>query len=49
MATLSSIVGIPGGLDNKESGFSAGDLASIPGSGRHLEKGMTTHSSILSW
>ena len=49
MATLSSIVGIPGGSDNKESGFSAGDLGSIPGSGRHLEKGMATHSSILAW
>ena len=26
-----------------------GDLGSIPGSGRSLEKGMVTHSSILAW
>ena len=27
----------------------AGDLGSIPGSGRSLEEGMATHSSILNW
>ena len=27
----------------------AGDLDSISGSGRPLEKGMATHSSILAW
>ena len=27
----------------------AGDPGSIPGSGRLLEKGMATHSSILAW
>ena len=27
----------------------AGDLGSIPGLGRSLEKGMVTHSSILAW
>ena len=27
----------------------AGDAGSIPGSGRSLEKGMTTHCSILTW
>ena len=27
----------------------AGDMGSIPGSGRSLEKGMATHSSILAW
>ena len=27
----------------------AGDAGSIPGSGRSLEKGMATHSSILAW
>ena len=26
-----------------------GDVGSIPGSGRSLEKGMATHSSILAW
>ena len=27
----------------------AGDIGSIPGSGRSLEKEMATHSSILAW
>ena len=27
----------------------AGDVCSIPGSGRSLEKGIATHSSILAW
>ena len=27
----------------------AGDMGSIPGSGRSLEKEMATHSSILAW
>ena len=27
----------------------AGDLGSIPGLGRSLEKGMAAHSSILAW
>ena len=27
----------------------AGDAGSIPGSGRSLEEGMATHSSILAW
>ena len=27
----------------------AGDLGSIPGLGRSLEKGMATHSSTLAW
>ena len=39
----------PGGSGSKESACSAEDLGSIPGSGRSLEKGMTTHSSILAW
>ena len=39
----------PGGSDSKESACNAGDLGSIPGSGRPLEKGMATHSSILAW
>ena len=28
---------------------SAGDMGSIPGSGRSLEKEMAIHSSILAW
>ena len=33
----------------KESACNVEDLGSIPGSGRSLEKGMATHSSILTW
>ena len=39
-------------LVGKNSAASAGDLrdtGSIPGSGRSLEEGMATHSSILCW
>ena len=39
--------GFPGGSDSKVSACNAGDLGSIPGSGRSLEKEMATHSSIL--
>ena len=39
----------PGDSDSKESACNAGDPALIPGSGRSLEKGMVTHSSILAW
>ena len=35
------------GSDGKESTCNAGDLGSIPGLGRSLENGTTTHSSIL--
>ena len=43
--------GFPGGSDGKESACNLGDPSLIPGSGRSdpLEKGMATHSSILSW
>ena len=33
----------PGGSDGKESACNAGDLDSIPGLGRPLEKGMAIH------
>ena len=33
----------------KESAYNAGELDSIPGSGRSVEKGMATHSSTLAW
>ena len=33
----------------KESACNAGDMGSIPGLGRSLEKEMATHSSILAW
>ena len=41
--------GFPGGSDGKESAYKAGDLGSIPGSGRSPEEGMATLSSILAW
>ena len=37
----------PDGSDGKESTCNAGDPGSVSGSGRSLEKGMVTHSSIL--
>ena len=39
--------GLPWWLSSKESTGNAGDAGSIPGSGRSLEEGMATHSSIL--
>ena len=40
---------LPWCLSDKESTCSAGDVGSIPGSGKSLEKEMATHSSILAW
>ena len=37
------------GSAGKESAYNVGDLGSIPGLGRSLEKGKATHSSILAW
>ena len=37
------------GSDSKESACSAGDLGSVPGLGKPLEKGKATHSSIPTW
>ena len=39
-------LGFPGGSDGKESACNAGDLGSIPGSGRSPGEGMATHSRI---
>ena len=39
----------PCGSAGKESACNAGDLVSIPGLGDSMEKGKTTHSSILAW
>ena len=36
-------------MAQKDSSCNEGDQDSIPGLGRSLEKGMTTHSSILAW
>ena len=41
--------GFLSGSDKKESICNAGDLRSIPGWEEPLEKGMATHSSILTW
>ena len=45
-------MGFPSGSMVKEPACNAGDardMGSIPGSGRSLEEGMATHSSILAW
>ena len=39
--------GFSDGSDGKESAYNAGDLGSIPGSGR--SPGEVIHSSILAW
>ena len=39
----------PDGSEVKASACNAGDLGSIPGSGRSPVKEMATHSSILAW
>ena len=41
--------GLPWGSVSEEATCSAGDVGSIPGSGRSLEEEMVTHSSILAW
>ena len=41
--------GLPWWLSSKESTCNAGDAGLIPGSGRSLEEGVATHSSILAW
>ena len=40
-------LGFPGGSDGKEPICNAGDLGSVPGSGRSPGEGNATHSSIL--
>ena len=47
--TYDSYLGFPGGPDSKDCTYNAGDLGLIPGSGRPLEKGMSTYYSILAW
>ena len=42
-------LGFPCGSASKESACNGGDLGSIPGLGKSLEKGKATHSSILAW
>ena len=49
MTLIGSLSGFPGGSDNKESACKAGDPVLILGWEDPLEKGMATHSSILTW
>jgi len=42
-------MGLPWWLGGKEPDCYVGDVGSIPGLGRTLEKGMATHFSILVW
>ena len=42
-------MGFSGDSAVKNLPANAGDVGSIPGSGRSLEKEMATHSSILAW
>ena len=42
-------LGFPCGSAGKESACNAGELGSILGLGRSLEKGKATHSGILAW
>ena len=46
---LGLYIRFPRWLSGKESACNAGDMGSIPGSGRLLEEGMATHSSTLAW
>ena len=42
-------LGFPSGSNGKESAYNARDLSLISGLGRLTEKGVATHSSILTW
>ena len=46
---IQTFQGFPSGSDLKESACNVGDVGMIHGSGRSLEKGMATASSILAW
>ena len=48
-ARISNRPSFPGGSAVENPPASAGDAGSIPGSGRSLEDGMATHSSMLAW
>ena len=43
------MAGFPGGSEVKASACNAGELGSIPGSGRSPGGGIATHSSIFAW
>ena len=42
-------MGFHDGLDSEESVCHVGDVGSVPGQEDPLEKGMATHSTILTW
>ena len=42
-------MGFPGGSVAKNPPANAGDMVSVPGSGRSPEGGIATHSSFLAW
>ena len=42
-------MGFPGGPAGKESACNVGDMGTIPGLGRSLEKGTATYTSIVAW
>ena len=48
-SATSNRIKIGRGSDGEESPCNTGDLCSVLGSGRYLEKGMATHSRILAW
>ena len=48
-ASMSQSERAPGGSDGKEFACNAGDLDLIHGCEDPLEKGVKTHSSILTW
>ena len=49
LTTFLRAQGFPHSSDGKESACGAGDLASVPGSGRSPGEGNGTHSSVLAW
>ena len=49
LKAVSSLEGFPGGSVGKESACNAGDVGSIPGSGRSPGGGNGNQSSILAW
>ena len=46
---IGDVLSFPGGSAGKKSACNAGDLGSVLGLGRSVEKGKATHSSILAW
>ena len=46
---VSFTMGFPGGSEGKASVYNAGDLGSIPGLARPLEKEMAIRSSTIAW